>query len=363
MRVLATFIAVIITAALIPLAARANSTTPPWQCSASVNLYDFSPSVAQACGDSVYPLDHVTARSDGGKDYVYFMKGQRVVIPSPPPGFTPASATDDQLSYYGFPARPLDPSALPEWRDSVAHIHTAPAPPFLIETKYRAPFSVTNAGGSGGAEATLCSPINLCWGGYVNTGTTFTQSYIDYTEPGEAQTSCSGDAVVAWTGLGGYDGGLLGQDGTAPYVGGMPAHEAWWEAWPENNITQLNFAANRGDDIQAHVSWQSSYYRFKFTVWDTTIGQQQTAYYTPQTHPFDGNSSEFIIERPQDQTTIYPLRNFWTGWSVIAAQSNNIGMQNFPLSRYNIQNKAGTTLETTSGNNGQSFSATWDACG
>lgn len=226
------------------------------------------------------------------------MNGQQVVIPEAPTGFNPITADAQQLSYYGYPARPNDRVQLASWRDKVMQIRPVAPPPFLIQTPYSAPFRVSQPRmSSRPATAATCSPINLCWGGYVNTGTTFTQSYIDYSEPGQAATACSGDAVIEWTGLGGYDGGLLGQDGTLTYLGGVAPHTAWWEAWPENNITPMNFSGNQGDDIQSHVYWLSSSSQFEYWVWDTTTGQQQTLYYGPRS-PFDGNSSEFIVERP-----------------------------------------------------------------
>jgi len=48
---------------------------------------------------------------------------------------------------------------------------------------------------------------------------------------------------------------------------------------------------------------------------------------------------------------------------VLAGQSNNIGMQNYPLTRLNLHNKASTYLESTGGNSGQAFNASWLTCG
>lgn len=168
---------------------------------------------------------------------------------------------------------------------------------------------------------------------------------------------------------GGYNyvtNGTLAQDGTAPWTNGyMPVHEAWYEIVPDEGMMDMGFAASTyDDDIQVHTYWLSSSHEFQFTVWDTTTGQQQTVYQSPaSTDTVDLSSSEFIVERPTYNGTIVPLRNFWTGWTVNAGQSNNIGMQNYSLTPLNIVNSSGKTLETTSGNSGQSFSATWDACG
>jgi hypothetical protein len=347
--------------ALTPLAARADSTPLPPVCKVGANLYSYPASVARACGDSVFPLDHVQTRADGGHDYIYFVNRNMVVIPMPPANFNPSTATPAQLSYYGYPPRPTNPTQLPAWQAEVTKMQVTSSLPFLIETPLTAP---------GAIRITVdAASQSLNWGGYVDTGNTFTEAYIDYYEAGQAATSCTGDQVVLWTGIGGYNyvkNGTLGQDGTAPWTNGfMPVHEAWFEIVPDEGIMDMGFAASAyGDDIQAHTYWLSSSHQFKFTVWDTTTGKQKTVYQIPNSgDTVDLSSSEFIVERPTYNGTIVPLRNFWTRWDVNAAQSNNIGMQNFTLTKINMFNNSGKQLETTSSNNGQSFSATWEACG
>jgi hypothetical protein len=73
------------------------------------------------------------------------------------------------------------------------------------------------------------------WAGYTvscpqPSACTFKESFIDYTEPHQYSTVCSGDWALVWDGLGGdttYGGAdYLGQDGTAPWSNNfMPAHE------------------------------------------------------------------------------------------------------------------------------------------
>lgn len=348
-----------LTISAFPISAHAGTANTPWQCtSTSVSLYDYGPSVAESCGYTTYPLDHVVQRLDGGKDFVYNVQGNQVVMPLIPANFDPTAATPEQLAYYGYPPKPVHASDIPRWTASLAALHPTVPTNFLIE------FNVA-AGGVGGTSP--CAPINLCWGGYVNTGATFTHAYMDFTEPGQASTACNNDAVSAWTGLGGADGGDLGQAGTLPYTPGFTAHTAFWEVWPEVRMMAFNFSTNRGDDVQAHVDWDGANNRFQLTVWDTTTGSQRTTYYSNPTN-FREGSSEFIVERPQYQDLsgnwiIYPLRNFLDGFNVKSGQSNNVGMQNFPLTRYNIINKSGTTLATTNANSGQSFATVWNRCG
>lgn len=340
--------------AALPATVGASGTATPWQCSRSdINLYDYSASVAQACGYTVYPLDHVGTRADGGRDYVYIVGGHSLVRPVPPPGFDPGNATDAQLASYGFPPRPADTAEAATWQQDVKRYRSVPPPPFIIETNVRA-----------GVQAGPCSSdIQLCWGGYLASSSTFTTSYIDYYEPYQAQSSCTGDAVATWTGIGGLAGPTirLAQAGTFPHVGGGIAdHQDFQAVLPDEQYAVLmNLVASGGDDLQVSVQWDAP--GWTFTVRDTTKGLIDDQYYP--TDSYDAGSAEWIIERPQYNNTITPLRNFWAGWTVNAAQANNIGMQNFHLTVYNIHNKAGTPLESTGSHSGQSFGATWLQCG
>lgn len=184
---------------------------------------------------------------------------------------------------------------------------------------------------------------------------TFSASYLDYTEPTQ-QYACDGDAVLAWTGLGGWVAkDTLGQDGTAPQIGGeMNNHQAWWETYPITSVEFFNFHANAGNDIQAHVSWESDISKFKYEVTDTTTGDTRTTYYADNDltdYPVYGDTAEYIIERPQS-TVIDPLRNFGT-WTTVSAQaqgsgdSSTIGMQSssFTLTKLNIVNQQTPPLD------------------
>lgn len=335
---------------VVPTMARAGTPVLPPQCSdPNANLYNYPPSVAKACGFTVVPLDHIVNRPDGGQDYVYVVNGRDAVMPKLPANFDPLSATAAQLSYYGYPPRPSGDTSVAAWAKQVTTMRIIPPSRFLIEDVRK-------------SAATLCSPIDLCWGGYVATGASFNQSYIDYTEPGEAQSSCSNDAVLNWTGLGGFTALPLGQDGTAPFFDNK-AHFAWHEVYNDAPFTFWSLQTRAGDDIQAHVYWLSGSSEFKMTLTDTTLNQSVSPYYYSPPGGYDDTSAEFIVERPQSDTYIYPLRNFYTGWTVKAAQANNIGMQNFTLHKENIYNKSSKLLESTGSNSGQSFGASWVACG
>ena len=50
--------------------------------------------------------DYVEELPDGGKKYVYVIDGAEHTFPVPPEGFSPLTASDEQLEAYGFPPRP-----------------------------------------------------------------------------------------------------------------------------------------------------------------------------------------------------------------------------------------------------------------
>lgn len=123
--------------------------------------------------------------------------------------------------------------------------------------------------------------------------------------------------------------------------------------WPVLQGAQpMNLITAKGNDVQVHVDWQSSYGRFKFWEWDTTSGQQETDYYSLGS--YSASYADFVVERVQFQQpdgsyAISLLRNFWTGLTVNAAQANNTGMQNYPLMNLNMYTKAGTWIPTRTG--------------
>lgn len=317
----------------------------------TTNLYSLSAETLEQCGFVVYPLDHIVTRADGGEEYHYRVGDHEVIQLKPPAGFDPVHASDGELRAYNLPPRPTDPAAEAAWERDVQNRHLPTPTPFVIGI----PRDILELGGSG----TTCSTLNWCWGGYVATGATFNQAYMDYSEPTEASTACTGDAVATWTGVGEDP---LGQAGTLPHVGGgVLDHTMFYEVWPNESTVQLfPDTVNAGDDIQVTVQWQASSREWYLAVYDSTGGYEDYTYDT--TNAYSSATAEWIVERPQSGSTIDPLRNFST-FSTKSDQANSIGMQNYALSALNIQNKSGKTLETTGARSTDHYSGTWNACG
>jgi hypothetical protein len=202
------------------------------------------------------------------------------------------------------------------------------------------------------------------WAGYedLSSYNQFYDAYADYIEPGTV-AACSGDAVVIWSGLGGwYHPNTLAQQGTAPHIPSWPADEAWWDILPDVVYAQFFYdTVSPGDDVQARTHWSASQGQFTMTVADTSAHWTDDVVYP--TSNYDGRSSEFIVERPVISNQTPPLRNF--GYTVFnAGQTNNIGMQNFSLYQITMQNSASPpqTLAYTDTNVGQSFDTYWKQC-
>lgn len=345
--------------AVAPLAVHVSHADTPWQCTAGVNMYDYPASVSEACGYPVFPLDHVATRADGGQDYVYYVDGGQTVLPVPPANFDPETATSADLAYYGYPERPTDASALAAWDTQVDRTTVEPPPPFLIELPIDA----------SGSAASCAQQLDYCWGGYVDTGATFDDAYMDYYEPGQ-EYACQNDAVVVWTGIGAAYGSdyPLAQAGTAPYFD--DTHYEWYQVYPDMKYLQpLKYTVSAGDRMQVRVTYDGAD-TYHFTIYDWTTGVSTPAQYSGAVeHPASNESAEFIVERPTAHAGyITPLRDFYTGLTVNAAQANGVGMQspNYTLYRLNIVNdqQPPSTLETTWPNNGtQSFTAYWQKCG
>ncbi len=76
-------------------------------CHTGFDPYQQPAAVDRSCGLIVYPLVKVKHLRDGGRIYVYGDPG-RTEEPIPPPSFDPLTASDAELTRYGFPL-PIGP--------------------------------------------------------------------------------------------------------------------------------------------------------------------------------------------------------------------------------------------------------------
>jgi Peptidase A4 family len=240
-------------------AASARTTAGP-RCDSSFNPYRYTEAQVAACGYTVEPEISQKALPGGGTAISYRMphgKIARNIVP--PAGFRPETATAAQLKEYGFPPRPADRAQLARWNFHMARWKGAVKPTsFLAITHSRAD---TETSGN--------------WAGYVAQDYSGIQSDELFTEAGGSwnevsiySSRCSTTSEVTWVGLGGWASGdlPLAQAGTGYGVPGMGSHQVWWELYPNNNITPINFNTSPGSDISVSAAYINSGYNFLFRI-------------------------------------------------------------------------------------------------
>jgi hypothetical protein len=321
------------------------------------------PACTSAGGPPAGATGDVESLDDGGELVSYAgPAGTTVVFPQPPAGFDPETATDDELSVYGFPPRPTDPNLLGRWHEDVGSVQEVappdacqapeqvdPEPPVagdLVTSKHWAGFADLNPKG------------NNQWAGIQG----------DYSQPNHT-TTCPGGQEVSWIGLGGYGTGSLIQAGT-----GIDAGDnlyAWFEYLKPGRqfpIQRTGLAVHPGDHIHIWVNYVYSNNYANLYVTDLTTGRSSNNIVFALGHKYyDGSSAEFIDERPSLTVngSFTSLENFGTtNWSQARSMTTGGGwgtLSSFNHVRINMQ--ASHLLASPSAlTSSTSFSDHWVAC-
>jgi len=282
--------------------------TPPADCTASYDPYQYTQAAAGACSPT-YATTGQTALAGGGASVNYTVAGMPVSILMPPAGFDPVTATDAQLDEYGFPPRPTDQDALSEWTsDMSSWTGAAAAPGFLASS-----------------SATADSVTSSNWSGYAVTESagTFTHAEAWFFEPTFGSSVCQHNSEVTWAGIGGFSSGNLAQDGTAHNVPGFDNHQGWWEILPANMVS-ANIHGHPGFTFYASTRKVSG--GFRFFMMDFQSGQTVTI--SVGSSRYDGSSAEAIAERPRVNGSLTNLSNFGT-LTMRRTQANGHGFDTF----------------------------------
>jgi hypothetical protein len=311
-----------------------------------------------ADGSETQPAD-----GDGLGRRHYFRTVEGGLIPQviPPAGFDPETASPQELTTYGYPARPDASSADratwdTHWGGKLSALQSqavgyceAPGLPLSSANApaTAAPEAVTAAMRKTSSLWPGCyipgrvgAPTE-CWssnfgGGYgtVNPNptpplpkiTAYTEANMGWYQSAFDQ-NCSGkqnDGYVTWAGLGGF-GSKLMQSGTfnsgTIFPNDYQYSPFFWEVvgpdYPDKIMYQFDgfgISAKYGDDVQSYVAYgttQSGYPgQGLFTAHDSNLGIQLSTGYMPSVtgtnnvvYPmsnfYDGSTADFITERPR----------------------------------------------------------------
>lgn len=250
--------------------------------------------------------ESVEELEDGGKIYTYIIDGVVNKFPVPPQDFNPLTASNEQLSTYGFPMRPTtrDAEAYSNWLELVADYDSTPVPQIeVMDGPISRPMEQV-----GDISTRAVSSYSSNWSGYMsNLGTSssncYTQVQGDYIQPTIASISGASNANVVgyWVGLGGSNQNRpLVQAGTA--TTGKSDYWAWYEYLspkhlnPAIRITSL--AIHPGDRIHVYISFQKANDKFNYYIANNTTGKSASGIVEIDGDEyFDGSTAEWITER------------------------------------------------------------------
>lgn len=158
------------------------------------------------------------------------------------------------------------------------------------------------AGLAGPASAATASPASVphfdharhsdqIWGGYADTGATFTSVSGTWTVPTLSCTSTPNSYVSPWIGLDGWSSDTVEQIGfDQDCVNGVAGYYPWVEMYPADSI-YFTETVKAGDTITASVSVSGT--TFTLTEKDTTRGWSKTYH---ETGSDSLSSAEAIVE-------------------------------------------------------------------
>jgi len=201
------------------------------------------------------------------------------------------------------------------------------------------------------------------WGGYADTGTSYSAVSAKWTEPSATCSSRTTQLAAFWVGIDGYSSSSVEQDGTIIecYLGTAYQY-TWWEMYPTNAIQVVGQTAASGDAITATVTRSGTSY--KLTVTDAT--HTADSFTTTQTCSSCANTSaEWIAEAPSGSSGIYPLADFhsWTASSATVTEGTTSGViSSFTDDELTMINSSGATkaLPGALNGSGNGFSVTWE---
>jgi hypothetical protein len=254
-----------------PVSSTANSSVA---CADNPSAVDInSAGGAQAGTARIIGPSTVVNDKVGGRTYQYQVPGVPGVedYPVPPPGFSPLTATDQELVDHGFPARPAGGPKLAAWTHAMAAWRRA-VPQSTLQVPTGAavrhhpmpPTRERQISSAGGAVANSSSDN---WSGYLyysggaNEWDEIAAEYVEPStfaasgcpDPSDPTPSNPGQDASIWVGLGTGDSinAPLAQDGTDAYSRccGIGINQAWWELFPINAAQPLNLVVSPGHTV------------------------------------------------------------------------------------------------------------------
>ena len=275
-----------------------------------------------------------------------------------PAAWRPLKTSDEELAFYGYDARPSDPTALAGWRAQAARF-TGFSPPGMCS---RPDIGSISSFANAKTQITTFenTAFNAIWSGIVNHSGSITKSYARQVIGSNSSFPCASGAHSAWVGIGGYSTGRLMQNGILQYSGGA---FAWYEVLngsytPALHTVNLGVAPGQTLNISTEYFPSTNKVQFGFNNLSTGVSASTAILSSVDGHPpsyyYDGQDGEVIDERPLQSGQVAPLRNYnRTVWSNAvyyqSGGSTSHPIRSGPEDGIVMQSNAATTLSSPNG--------------
>jgi len=272
-------------------------------------------------------------------------------IAAPAAGFDPITASDEELSYHGFPPRPnqnTEPKAYATWAKAMQHSKTRIVPTLQQTAVFHGPVKQTKLAKSSVVESSpelagqaSNTAYSSNWSGYVDFSGAAgygAKSYYflvnDYVVPvaEQAFNACTGgwDYGSAWNGIDGWGSPDVLQAGIEfdAYcaLGGLiksTYYSAWYEWYPNAEVRIGGFPIVPGDDIFVETWHTSATQGYAYLVNYNNNQAVEVGFTAPAGTSLVGNSAEWVVERPSvggslTNLTNYIMDPFWDAYAYTA---------------------------------------------
>jgi len=253
------------------------------------------------------------------------------VVPPPPAGFDPLTASPAARQLYGVPPEPdaaLAPAAHAMWARAMSGFDNRETPTLTPTNVFNGPNrpiggSAPYVDSTGARVNNVVTTSSENWSGtsVVSSGTPFTKEEIIglFVVPTAhvAFGTCTGDTdfVSVWPGIDGNGSADLLQAGiqaTARCENGVTSasYSAWIEWVPNGETLVSSPIVHPGDEIFVDV-WNTTGFAGKALFYNYST--QKTAEYnlaSPNSFPLKGNSIEWIVERTEVGGSFSTLTNY-----------------------------------------------------
>jgi hypothetical protein len=262
-------------------------------------------------------------------------------IDAPPADFSPLTASDEELAYYGFPPRPdqsSQPKAYATWAKAMNRPINRITPTLEQTNIFHGPAKLTP---KPDAEAVRNNPglppqpettyYSSNWSGYVDLSgaTSYGSSSFYYVVndefvPAVHQSGCSGGWAYSgeWNGIDGFSNGDVLQAGleSDAYCSGSTTsqyYSTWYEWFPNGEVRISNLPVVPGDELFVEV-WHTSStqgYAYIENLSTNPASAVEVGFTAPSGTTLLGNSAEWVTEKPTAVMSDYVEEVYWDAYA------------------------------------------------